>query len=396
MDATKINQLTAVYRDGLLNNTLPFWLDHAVDREHGGFLTSSNQDGPVIDSDKSVWQQGRFAWLLGKLYNTVERRDEWLETAVHGGRFIENHCIDRTDGRLWFLVDKAGCPLRKRRYSYSESFAAMAFGELAAAMGNEAYGKTAERLFQQFLANADKLPAGEKPKFTSHRQVRSIGVPMIAIGTAQNLRQSIALAGADKIIDDAIETITQFHVKPDIGCVMETVAADGSLLDHFDGRTLNPGHAIEAAWFIMREGNYRGDESLIRLGCNMLDWMWDRGWDDQFGGMLYFVDVNGLPVSEYWHDMKFWWPHNETIIATLMAWLLTGDKKYERMHQQVHDWAYEHFPDNEHGEWFGYLRRDGSVSTKLKGNHWKGPFHLPRMQMVCWKLLEEYKAKHSE
>ena len=124
----------------------------------------------------------------------------------------------------------------------------------------------------------------------------------------------------------------------------------------------------------------------------MLDWMWKRGWDEEYGGLLYFVDVYGLPVQEYWHDMKFWWPHNETIIATLLAFQLTGDEKYARWHKQVHDWSHSHFPDSEHGEWFGYLHRDGRLSGRLKGNLWKGPFHLPRMQLTCWQIVEEMLA----
>lgn len=122
----------------------------------------------------------------------------------------------------------------------------------------------------------------------------------------------------------------------------------------------------------------------------MLDWMWSRGWDQQHGGMLYFVDLHGGPVQEYWHDMKFWWPHNETIIATLLAYLLTGESRYVRMHQQVHDWASRHFADPEYGEWFGYLHRDGSLSVPLKGNLWKGPFHLPRMQLTCWQMIRRW------
>jgi N-acylglucosamine 2-epimerase len=87
--------------------------------------------------------------------------------------------------------------------------------------------------------------------------------------------------------------------------------------------------------------------------------------------------------------MKLWWPHNEAIIATLLAHQLTGDAEYERWHERVHGWAYAHFPDPVHGEWFGYLHRDGSVSTRLKGNLWKGPFHLPRMQWYCAQRVSE-------
>ena len=169
---------------------------------------------------------------------------------------------------------------------------------------------------------------------------------------------------------------------------MECVAPDGGILDHHDGRTLNPGHAIECAWFIMHEGRHRNDTRLIALGTRILDCMWARGWDAEHGGLLYFTDLKGLPVQEYWHDMKFWWPHNEAIIATLLAWKLTGNSRYAEMHRLVHDWSFQHFPDTKHGEWFGYLHRDGSLSSRAKGTMYKGPFHLPRMLWFCWRELD--------
>ena len=382
-------RLIATYREGLLNDTLPFWTQHCVDREHGGFMTSLNRDGTVIDTDKSVWQQGRFTWLLGELYNHVQQRDEWLELAKHGADFIDQHCFDRKDGRMWFHVTREGQPIRKRRYAFSESFAAMAYGELAKATGDSQYAEKAERAFRGFISQ-NLEPKGVQPKFTDTRPTRGIGFPMITIVTAQELRESIGLIDAQEWIDRGIDDIRRYHLKEDIQCVMETVSPNGDIIDHFDGRTLNPGHAIECAWFIMKEGKLRGDDVLIHTGCQMLDWMWERGWDSEYGGMRYFVDVNGLPVQEYWHDMKFWWPQNESIIATLLAYTLTGDKKYADWHRQIHDWTYKHFPDGEHGEWFGYLHRDGRISSQLKGNLWKGPFHLSRMQLVCWQLLESH------
>ncbi len=388
MDEIRRSKLISTYRDGLLEDTLPFWIKHCVDREHGGFMMSLDRDGTVIDTDKGVWQQGRFTWLLGELYNNVEQRPEWLELAKHGAQFLDDHCFDPRDGRMWFHVTRDGKPIRKRRYAFSESFAAIAFGELAKATGDQRYAEKAKRTFQRFIDhNLD--PQGIDPKFTDTRPLRGLGFPMITIATAQELRESIDLPEANEWIDRSIDDIRRFHLKEDIQCVMETVGPSGEIIDHFDGRTLNPGHAIEGAWFIMLEGKRRGDGELIRTGCQMLDWMWQRGWDPQNGGMLYFVDVNGLPVQEYWHDMKFWWPQNETIIATLCASLLTSDSKYERWHRMIHDWTYSHFPDADHGEWFGYLHRDGSLSSTLKGNLWKGPFHLPRMQLVCWQLLAE-------
>lgn len=391
MDRRRMEQLLRVYRDGLLKDVLPFWIDHCVDYAHGGFSTCLGRDGTIIDTDKCMWAQGRFTWLLGKLYNHVEARDEWLRLARHGIDFIERYGFDPADGRMWFHLTRDGRPIRKRRYAYSESFASIAYGELAKATGSDWYAENARRTFREFIHHS--LNSHVKiPKFTDTRPTTALGFPMIAINAAQELRTSIDFEDANKWIDWSIDRIVALHVKQDIRCVVETVGVNGELVDHFDGRTLNPGHAIECAWFIMCEGKHRNDSTLVSLGCQMLDWMWERGWDPDFGGLLYFVDVKELPVQEYWHDMKFWWPQNEAIIATLLAYQLTGAEKYAQWHKMIHDWAYDLFPDPEYGEWFGYLHRDGRLSVSLKGNHWKGPFHLPRMQLLCWKILEEMLA----
>ena len=155
----------------------------------------------------------------------------------------------------------------------------------------------------------------------------------------------------------------------------------------------DPPFTIEAGWFILEEARLRGrDRRLIDLGLQIIDWSLAKGWDPHYGGLVYYTDAKGLPSTEYPHDMKLWWPHNEAIIATLLAFKLTVEPRYARWHAMVHDWAYAHFPDKLHGEWFGYLHRDGTVATRLKGNLWKGPFHLPRMQRYCWQRLEEMLA----
>ena len=381
-------ELRDVYRDGLLLDTLPFWLRNSVDREHGGFLLCQDRDGTVIDTDKGLWQQGRFAWLLATLYETVEPRGEWLELARHGIDFIRRHGFDK-DGRMFFQVTREGRPLRKRRYVFTECFAVAALAAYAKAAGDEEARDQALELFRlvvRHLTTPGLLAPRTDPRT---RPMKGLAGPMIGIVTAQILRRVTEDPICDEQIEVWIDEIERHFVKPELEAVLEVVGANGELIDHFDGRTLNPGHALEAAWFLMEEARHRGgDRRLLELGTTIVDWMWARGWDREYGGILYFTDVKGLPVQEYWHDMKFWWPQTEAIVATLMAHRLTGDPKYAGWHQQAHDWAYRHFPDPEHGEWFGYLHRDGRISSTLKGNLWKGPFHLPRMQLIGWKLLE--------
>ena len=376
-------ELARCYHDTLVDDVLPFWLPRAVDDAHGGFTIMRDRGGELLDTDKGVWQQCRFTWLLATLHNTLEAKPEWRDAALHGIRFIDTHAFDPADGRMWFHLDQRGRPIRKRRYAFTESFGAIAYAAAARMTGDDTWAQRAIDCLNRFLTHRPE------PKCTDTRPMRGLAQPMIALATAQSLRQDIGYDAANRIIDEQIEVIGRDFVKPDIGCVMETVGENGEVLDHFDGRMLNPGHAIEGAWFIMHEGAVRDDRSLVDMGCRMLDWMLERGWDTEYGGIYYFRDVYGKPVQEYWHDMKFWWPHNEAMIATLLAWGLTGDDRYRDWHRKVHGWAFDVFADREHGEWFGYAHRDGRLSVTLKGNLWKGPFHLPRMLLYCSQLLRD-------
>ena len=384
-----LQKLYQYYKDQLLKDTIPFWFPRSVDKEYGGFLLMRDADGSLIDDDKAVWIQGRATWLLATLYNTVEKKEEWLDAARSGYEFLNRHCFD-TDGQMFFHVTREGKPIRKRRYFFSETFYVIAAAAYAKASGDPQAAENARSIFGKCIDYA----TGKKklqPKYFDTRPTKGIGVPMIMLNTAQQVRDTIGDPRCDEYISEWISDIEKDFVKDDIRCVMEQVAPDGSIIDHIDGRTLNPGHAIEGAWFILHEAKYRNnDPHLINLGCRMLDYMWERGWDNEYGGILYFRDVYHRPVQEYWQDMKFWWPHNETIIATLLAWLITGNEKYAGWHQLVHTYSYKHFHDKVNGEWYGYLHRDGSIAQAAKGNLFKGPFHLPRQEWYCQQILKEH------
>ena len=384
-----LKDLAKFYQSQLLEDTVPFWFPRSYDLEHGGYLLMRDADGSLIDTDKAVWIQGRACWLLATLYNTIEPKQEWLDGAKLGYEFLKNKCFAE-NGKMYFHVDREGNPIRMRRYFISETFAVIAFAAYAKASGNEGAADLAREIFGTCLSYL----YGEKqmePKFESTRPTQGIGIPMIMLNTAQQLRESIGDDRCEETITYCIERIEKYFVKDDIRCVMEQVGLDGEIIDHIDARTLNPGHAIEGAWFILHEAKHRkSDMKLIDLGCRMLDYMWERGWDAEHGGILYFKDVYDKPVQEYWQDMKFWWPQNETIIATLLAYEITKDEKYAAMHKQIHEYAYKHFHDKENGEWFGYLHRAGSLAQTAKGNLFKGPFHLPRQEWYCYMLLKKY------
>lgn len=386
-----INQLIDIYRRGLLEDTIPFWTRHSVDWEYGGYLTFLDRDGSLFGTDKPVWLQGRIIWMFSRLYNQIEQRSEWLELARHGVDFLLKHCFD-VDGRAFFLVTRDGRPLRKRRYVFAEVFAVMGLAEFAKASGEDWAREKACEVWDT-LIRYYTTPGLLEPKVNPQtRPMKSHAMPMILLATAQVIRQVDNRPTYDEVIDSSIRQVFDHFCKPDLRAVLENVGPNGEIIDSPEGRTILPGHAIETAWFIMEEGRYRNDRELSLRAVPLLEWSLERGWDSEFGGLLYYTDLEDKPCTQYEWDMKLWWPHTEALYATLLAYYLTGDEKWAEWYEKVHDYTYSHFPDPEYGEWFGYLHRDGTVSHRMKGNLWKGPYHLSRMQMMCWKLLEQMRT----
>ncbi|WP_302292991.1 AGE family epimerase/isomerase [Leyella stercorea] len=383
------------YKKDLTENIMPFWMKYGLDRENGGVYTCVNRDGSLMDTTKSVWFQGRFAFICSFAYNNVEKNQEWLDAAKSTLEFIEKHCFDE-QGHMYFSVTADGKPLRKRRYVFSETFAAIAMSEYALATGDQHWAKRAIQVFedtQRFLATPGFLPA----KFEADVKLQGHSIVMILINVGSCIRKVVEDPKLTQQIDESIEKLKKYFIHPEFKCLLETVGENGEFIDTNMTRTINPGHCIETSWFIMEEAKLRGwDKPMFDLALQVFDWSWDWGWDKQYGGIINFRDCKNLPSQDYSQDMKFWWPQCETIIASLYAYLGTGDEKYLYRHERISEWTYAHFPDAEYGEWYGYLHRDGTVAQPAKGNLYKGPFHIPRMMikgyMLCQEILKKLEA----
>ena len=383
------------YKKDLTENIMPFWMKYGLDRENGGVYTCVNRDGSLMDTTKSVWFQGRFAFICSFAYNNVEKKQEWLDAAKSTLEFIEKHCFDE-QGHMYFSVTAEGKPLRKRRYVFSETFAAIAMSEYALATGDQHWAKRAIQVFedtQRFLATPGFLPA----KFEADVKLQGHSIVMILINVGSCIRKVVDDPKLTQQIDESIEKLKKYFIHPEFKCLLETVGENGEFIDTNMTRTINPGHCIETSWFIMEEAKLRGwDKPMFDMALQVFDWSWDWGWDKQYGGIINFRDCKNLPSQDYSQDMKFWWPQCETIIASLYAYLGTGDEKYLYRHERISEWTYAHFPDAEYGEWYGYLHRDGTVAQPAKGNLYKGPFHIPRMMikgyMLCQEILKKLEA----
>ena len=393
-----MNEIYKKFKDELLNSCVPFWLNHAVDKEYGGIINCVDRTGNIYSEDKSVWMQGRCGWMFSYIYNNIEKNPEYLSFAKSCIDFAKANCID-SDGRMYFTVTREGKPLRKRRYWFSETFYIMANAEYYMATKDTAYLDEAKKYFD-FVYDMYKNPENDPYKITPKsyaetRDTKTLANPMILLNVTSIMRDADSenFEKYNNIISGLIEDIKCFH-KPEYKAMFENVCTDDNsvILNSSPCRVINPGHDIECSWFLLEEAIKRNDKDLIDFSAMVFDEAFERGWDSEFGGISYFKDVLGLPVEAYEHDMKLWWPHNETIIASLMLYLHTKDEKYKEIFDKVCDYAFEHFSDPEYGEWFGYLRRDGKCTEPpCKGHTYKGPFHVMRMLAKCINLMEENK-----
>ena len=393
MSIYNFNVLAQQYKDELLNNVLPFWLDKSQDKDFGGYFTCLDRAGNVFDTDKFIWLQGREVWLFSMLYNNVDQDPEWLECARQGGEFLKKF---GHDGNLnwYFSLTREGQPLVEPYNIFSYTFATMAFGQLSKATGNQEYADIAKKTFDIILSKTDN-PKGQWNKaYPGTRNLKNFALPMILCNLALEIEHLLDEEFMQKTIDTCIHEVMDVFYRPELGLIVENVTSDTEeLSDTFEGRVINPGHAIEAMWFIMDLGKRLNRPELIEKAAKIAVQMVEYGWDDKYGGIFYFKDRDGHPTQQLEWDQKLWWVHIETMISMLKGYQMTGSEDCLKWFEKVHDYTWTHFKDKENPEWFGYLNRQGEVLLPLKGGKWKGCFHVPRGLYQCWKTLEECGSK---
>lgn len=386
-------KLAAQYKAELLDKVVPFWLTKSQDTEFGGYFTCLERDGKVFDTDKFVWLQGREVWMFATLYNKVEHRQEWLDAAIQGAEFLKRH---GHDGNLnwYFALDREGHPLVEPYNIFSYTFAVIAFGQLGIATGNAEYTDIAKRTFDIVLSKTDNPKGRWNKAAAGARSLKSFALPMILCNVALEIEPLLEPDFLQRTIDTCVHEVMDVFYRPELGLIVEHLGTDNQMVDCFDGRLLNPGHAIEAMWFIMDLGKRMGRQDLIEKAVRIALNEAEYGWDKTYGGIYYFMDRLGRPVQQLEWDQKLWWVHIETLITMLKGYSLTGDKRCLEWFERVHDYVWSHFADPEYPEWFGYLNRQGEVLLPLKGGKWKGCFHVPRGLFQCWQILEELSKKN--
>ena len=385
--AQSLKSYSLQYKTELLDSILPFWMKHSVDQQNGGFFTCLDQFGQVYDTDKFIWLQGRQVWCFAYMYNNIEKKQEWLDIAKHGADFLIKHGRDE-EGNWYFSLTAEGKPLVQPYNIFSDCFATMAFAALDKASPSDEYKKIALTTFDNIIARRQNTKGKYNKNFPGTRSLKNFSLPMILCNLSLELEHIIGKEKVNELVPDIIHEVMEVFYQPKLGLVLENVNIDGSFADCFEGRLMNPGHTIEAMWFIMDLGIRVNDTSLIDKAVTIMLNTLEYGWDKEYGGIFYFLDIQGHPPQQLEWDQKLWWVHVEALVALAKGFQHTGDMRCIEWFEKVHAYTWSHFKDQQYGEWFGYLNRRGEVLLPLKGGKWKGCFHIPRSLYQVWKTLE--------
>ena len=383
-----LSEYAALYKKELIDNILPFWLQNSKDENNGGYYSCLDRAGKVYDTDKFIWLQGREVWCFSFMYNQVANNAEWLDMALHGADFLQKYGRDK-NGDWYFSLTADGKPLVQPYNIFSDCFATMAFAALDKAIPGDAYKKIAIDSFENIIRRQHNWKGTYNKAYPGTRDLKNFALPMILCNLSLELEHIIGKDRVDSFIPNVIHEVMDVFYQPQLGLILENVYEDGSFCDSFEGRVMNPGHTIEAMWFIMDLGNRLKDEALINKACTIMLNTLEYGWDNDYGGIFYFLDVKNKPMQQLEWDQKLWWVHVEALVALAKGYVYTKDERCLQWFKKIHDYTWGHFKDTEYSEWFGYLNRRGEVLLELKGGKWKGCFHIPRALYQVFKTFEK-------
>ena len=417
-------EILCFYKKQLEDNFFPYWAVHE-DRQWGGILNCLNNTGDqVMSTNKFTWSQGRWLWILGKLYElkkagVLTQLDQthlegWME---HTWNFITSHSL-YDDSRCCFLLERDGTKIADSatgRYDtsiYADCFALIGMAQYIKVMKQQERFTVVQDLYKSivkrietgdYLTEPYPVPCG----YTVH------GIPMILVNTVWEYCQMkrelglpfesefcYALEKAHFILNEMYDPSGLIREHKFLG------KRDGSRDEFMIDRHINPGHTLEDLWFIAEILEAAGEIDLyLEKICKIAENTFELGWDQEYGGLLRFVDLDGgkpkgkllsdVPepyealIMDTW-DMKLWWPHSEILYLFLLLYEKSGKEKMDELYKKSAEYVFRTFPSEKNGEWVQIRSRNGLPEEKVVALPVKDPFHIMRNYI---KIVELYSLR---
>lgn len=426
--ALPLRDLAGFYRDHLERQVLPFWLRHGIDDEQGGFFTCFDNLGErLVSTDKYTWSQGRMLWLLARSVDMARRGlidldvDRCRVALREGVRFVSEHLVNGepaaggTGAACVYVADRGGTskePWPGSGYAvsiFADCFVALGLAEAARVNGDDRALDRAASLMVGIEARTRRGAAPTEP-YPVPEAFSAWNVPMITLNAAQETARALEAAGdprAGEARRQARESggflTARMRAAPPVP--PDLLPVDEAQRDTLLARHRTPGHVVEAGWFVLREACDGGGPAWVEPACRAITGALELGWDDDYGGLLRYVDVGGGQprgrptdaryenlVRDTW-DAKLWWPHAEALYATALgaARCPTPElaEELRAWHERVRRYAFATFPHGEGWEWVQNRDRAGKPIDAVVALPVKDPFHLARALLLLVELLQE-------
>jgi len=392
MPKRTLGEYLDIYRTFLLDDILPYWDRHGLDREYGGFLNCMKDDGTLLSEDKYMWSQGRGLWTFAHVCRSYDDSPALRGFVEKTCRFLVENAVDE-NGDFSNRLSRTGEKLDGPISIYSDMFTAMGLIEYFHAFGDrtmlELARKTARRIARRIRKPDFDAVAPFKLKPGCHLQ----GVLFLSLNMLTPLLGEIDDPELEAEADRCIGHIIDHHMDRERELNIETLGPDWKEVDFPQGRDYVPGHGVECAWILMLEAKRRNDDSLMADALKILKWHIEKGWDEECGGLFWWLNIDGeTPFEPNW-QCKLWWPHSESLLALMLAYEFSGDEWFIDRFEIMHDYSFATFTDTENGEWKQRLDREGNPVTKTLVLPVKDPFHLPRAVMWVIESIERQLEK---
>ena len=405
------------YLDHLVNDILPWWLDHGPDPEAGGVWTCwDNAGSQLVSTDKYTWSQGRWVWLASAVAGAAE--DGWLpidpapwrQTAVATARYVADHAL-LADGRTAFVTRTDGTPYEPtpgdglHTSIFADFFVALGWARLGR-LGADPDHDWAARAESLLVDAARRVAAGgvRTDPYPVPDGYGSWALPMITIGVATEVHRTNGSTVAASLVREAVDDLASRYLDGEVALEMPVLGPPGEQ-DSLLARHRTPGHTLECLWFLDDARQVIGEHELTdpaRL-AGIARHALRIGWDDEYGGLLRYVDATGgeptgtvAPVGEGEPDpyidlvqrtwsTKLWWIHSEATFACELLLSRTGDPELAQWRDRVRDWTLDVFPAGPGQEWVQNRDRAGEAIAGTVALPVKDPMHIAR----AWLRLAE-------
>ena len=394
----ELTDLYEYYDKQLLKDTIPFWEPRIVDKEFGGYFNCFDRKGSLYKDIKPGWFVGRNIFTFSNLYNVIEKKQEWLGIAAAGVEWMEKHSY-KGNGRFVSSMTRAGKDIDSKTNIFNDAFTVKGYYEYLVALGDKRTEKQmafateiTDKLFSNAknteLLESEGLPAG----FICH------AVNFIMLITAL---ESLQLFGNRYVqeLNDRMHNAMYVFANDEHKAVFEFVGTDGKPLLKDEGRVMDPGHALESCWFAMQAGIETKNEKIVKRAEEVLDWIIDRGYDEEYGGFILLLDVeNDIPEDAHRTQNysgtiadckdKVWWAQSEGLYTLALSALVNGNERHFSYFMKLHEYVDMYFRDHEYGEWYSILSRKNEMLLDHKGFEGKGPYHIPRCLVLIRNLFK--------